>query len=233
MELLDNLPLTLTAADVAALALLIVTWLGVGRLIEHPPRGRPSVSFLMKRYRRDWMFEMLTRDNRIFDGNTLTGLREGTAFFASACMIAMGGGLALVGNTEPLTGIARELDAAAIPALLLKLKLLLILGFVANAFLKFVWSHRLFGYCAIMMAAIPNDPDDRRVAVRAGAAAEININAARNFNIGLRAVYFAIGSAGWLLGPLGLVAGTVLVTSMTLRREFTSASRQAIMDDVP
>ncbi len=233
MELLDNLPLTLTAADVAALALLVVTWLGVGRLIEHPPRGRPSVSFLMKRYRRDWMFEMLTRDNRIFDGNTLTGLREGTAFFASACMIAMGGGLALVGNTEPLTGIARELDAAAIPALLLKLKLLLILGFVANAFLKFVWSHRLFGYCAIMMAAIPNDPDDRRVAVRAGAAAEININAARNFNIGLRAVYFAIGSAGWLLGPLGLVAGTVLVTSMTLRREFTSASRQAIMDDVP
>ncbi|GLS80763.1 DUF599 domain-containing protein [Paracoccus marinus] len=233
MELLDNLPLTLTAADVAALALLVVTWLGVGRLIEHPPRGRPSVSFLMKRYRRDWMFEMLTRDNRIFDGNTLTGLREGTAFFASACMIAMGGGLALVGNTEPLTGIARELDAAAIPALLLKIKLLLILGFVANAFLKFVWSHRLFGYCAIMMAAIPNDPDDRRVAVRAGAAAEININAARNFNIGLRAVYFAIGSAGWLLGPLGLVAGTVLVTSMTLRREFTSASRQAIMDDVP
>ena len=233
MELLDNLPLTLTAADVAALALLVVTWLGVGRLIEHPPRGRPSVSFLMKRYRRDWMFEMLTRDNRIFDGNTLTGLREGTAFFASACMIAMGGGLALVGNTEPLTGIARELDAAAIPALLLKIKLLLILGFVANAFLKFVWSHRLFGYGAIMMAAIPNDPDDRRVAVRAGAAAEININAARNFNIGLRAVYFAIGSAGWLLGPLGLVAGTVLVTSMTLRREFTSASRQAIMDDVP
>ena len=76
---------------------------------------------------------------------------------------------------------------------------------------------------------IPADvPDDRRVAVRAGAAAEININAARNFNIGLRAVYFAIGSAGWLLGPLGLVAGTVLVTSMTLRREFTSASRQAV-----
>ena len=109
----------------------------------------------------------------------------------------------------------------------------LILGFVANALLKFIWSYRLFGYCAIMMAAVPNNPEAPDAMPRAHAAAQVNIHAARNFNIGLRAVYFAIGSAGWLLGPLGLVAGTVLVTSMTLRREFTSASRQAIMDDVP
>src|SRR5690606_21304965 len=98
------------------------------------------------------------RDPRIFDGNILTTLREGTAFFASACMIAIGGGLALLGNTDPLAGLARELDAAEIPTLLWKLKLLLGLLFLANGFLKFVWAHRLFGYCAVMMAAVPIDP---------------------------------------------------------------------------
>lgn len=233
MELLNNLPLTLSAADVAALFLLLVAWFVTGRVVEHPPASRPSVTVLMKRYRYDWMVELITRESRIFDGNTLVGLREGTAFYASACMIALGGGLALVGNAEPLTGLARELDATNVPALLLKLKILLILGFVANALLKFIWSNRLFGYCAVMMAAVPNDPAAPNGPRRARAAAEVNINAARNFNAGLRAVYFALGAAGWLLGPVGLAAGTLLVVAMIVRREFASASRQAVLDDLP
>ena len=88
------LPLTLTPLDLLALALLCLSWLGVTRVIEHPPRRRASVSVLMKTYRRDWMRQFVHRDPRIFDGNILASLREGTSFFASACMIAIGGGLA-------------------------------------------------------------------------------------------------------------------------------------------
>lgn len=226
------LPLTLTLADVTALALLMLAWFGTARLIEHPPPARPSVSMLMKRYRRDWMEQFVHRNPRIFDGNILASLREGTSFYASACMIAIGGGLALIGNTDPLAGIARDLDAVEIPALLWKIKILLVLGFLANAFLKFVWSHRLFGYCAIMMAAVPNNPELPEARPRAQAAAEVNIHAARNFNIGLRAVYFALGATGWLAGPWGLIAGTALVTGLTLRREFASGSRRAILEDL-
>lgn len=231
-NVLSQLPLTLSSLDMAALVLLAAAWFGVARIIEHPPAGRPSVSVLMMTYRRDWMRLFVHREPRIFDGNILTTLREGTSFFASACMIAIGGGLALIGNTDPLAGLARELDATEIPALLWKLKILLVLAFVANGFLKFVWAHRLFGYCAIMMAAVPNDPDLPETEPRALAAAKVNIQAARNFNIGLRAVYFALGTLGWLLGPWGLIAGTVVVTSMTLRREFASGSRRAILDDL-
>lgn len=226
------LPLTLMPLDLLALALLAAAWFGVTRMIEHPPEGRPSVSVLMKTYRRDWMRQFVQRDPRIFDGNILASLREGTSFFASACMIAIGGGLALIGNTDPLAGIARDLEAAEIPELLWKLKILLVLLFVANAFLKFVWAHRLFGYCAIMMAAVPNDPAQPEALPRAMAAAQVNIQAARNFNIGLRAVYFALGALGWLAGPFGLMAGTLVVTSMTLRREFASSSRRAILEDI-
>ena len=233
MPLTLHLPLSLTATDLVALALLLVAWFGTGRLIEKPPASRPSVSMLMRRYRRDWMVQFVHREPRIFDGNILSSLREGTSFYASACMIAIGGGLALIGNTDPLAGIARDLEATEVPSLVWKVKILLVLGFLANAFLKFVWSHRLFGYCAIMMAAVPNDPRPAEAETRARAAAEVNINAARNFNAGLRAVYFALGAAGWMLGPLGLLAGTVLVVTTNLRREFASASRRAIIDDVP
>ena len=226
------LPLTLTPLDLLALVLLSLAWFGVTRAIEHPPARRPSVSVLMKTYRRDWMRQFVRRDPRIFDGNILSSLREGTSFFASACMIAIGGGLALIGNTDPLAGIARDLEAAEIPELLWRLKILLVLLFLANAFLKFVWAHRLFGYCAIMMAAVPNDPRLPETEPRAMAAAQVNIQAARNFNIGLRAVYFALGAVGWLAGAWGLVAGTLIVTGMTLRREFASGSRHAILQDL-
>ena len=232
MRWITPLPLGLSAADVVALVLLALAWFGIARLVERPPASRPSVSVLMKRYRREWMRQFLHRDPRIFDGNILTTLREGTSFFASACMIALGGGMALIGNTDALEGIARDLEAVEVPHLLWRIKLLLILLFVANAFMKFVWAHRLFGYCAVMMAAVPNDPDDPRAMDRAMAAAEVNIHAARNFNIGLRAVYFALGSAGWLAGPWGLLLGTVIVSAMTLRREFASGSRQAILHDM-
>ena len=233
MPLTLHLPLSLTATDLVALALLLVAWFGTGRLIEKPPASRPSVSMLMRRYRRDWMVQFVHREPRIFDGNILSSLREGTSFYASACMIAIGGGLALIGNTDPLAGIARDLEATEVPSLVWKVKILLVLGFLANAFLKFVWSHRLFGYCAIMMAAVPNDPGNPAARDRAMQAADLNITAARSFNAGLRSVYFALGSLAWLGGPWTLMAGTGVVLYVTWRREFASTSRRVIMRSLP
>ena len=111
--------------------------------------------------------------------------------------------------------------------------ILLVLGFVANAFLKFVWSHRLFGYCAIMMAAVPNRADDPHALPRALQAAEINITAAKSFNSGLRCVYFSLAALGWLAGPLWLLIATMGVLAISIRREFASGSRRVILERLP
>lgn len=105
MSLGDRLSL-FTPADLAALTFLFAAWIWIGWRIENPPRGRPSVSVLMNAYRRDWMAEMVTRQPRMFDSQVLGLMRQGTAFFASASMIAIGGGLALIGNPTPLRGVA-------------------------------------------------------------------------------------------------------------------------------
>ncbi|HWL55376.1 MAG TPA: DUF599 domain-containing protein [Paracoccus sp. (in: a-proteobacteria)] len=228
-----TLPQTFTTADIVAVLWLFASWLAIGWLTEHPPRNHPSVSVLMKEYRREWMRQFVTREPRIFDGNILSSLREGTAFLTSACMIAIGGGLALIGNTDQLAGVARQFEMDHVPALMWEIKIVVALLFVANAMLRFIWSHRLFGYCAIMMAAVPNEADNVHALPRALQAAEINITAAKSYNSGLRCVYFALGALGWLAGPLWLIGTTTAVLAVTIRREFASGSRRVILAKLP
>lgn len=229
MMSLDRLPVS----DLIAVGLLVLAWLVSGWLTEHPPQSRPSVSVLMEAYRREWMRTFVTRVPRIFDATVIESLRQGTAFFASASLIAIGGGVALIGNSAVVQRLANDLPlagAAATSGPDIAVRLLPTVVLLVNALLKFVWANRLFGYCSVLMAAVPNDPEDPLAYHRAGQAAEINITAAKSFNRGLRAIYFALAALGWLLGPWGLIAGTVAATVILIRREFASHSRVVIMD---
>lgn len=228
MELLQSLTL-FSVLDAAALALLVCSWILIGWRIEHPSKNAPSVSVLMAGYRREWMVQMISRQPRIYDASILGSLRQGTAFFASASMISIGGVLALVGNTDRLMDVADDLTQTPAPVIVWEVKLMVILFFITNAFLKFVWSNRLFGYCAVLMSAVPNDVDDLRAGPRAGQAAEINITAARGFNRGLRSVYFGLATAAWLAGPIALFSATLLTCLVLWRREFASQSRNVLL----
>ncbi|SIS53819.1 Uncharacterized membrane protein [Roseivivax lentus] len=220
-------------SDWAALGLLVLCWLGVTQAIEHPPAARPSTSALMSEYRGAWMLHFLHRDPRIFDSQIVGILRQGATFFASASMISIGGGLALIGNADQLRGVAQDLTLPADPTIVWEMKIALMLVFAVNAFLKFVWSHRLFGYCAVLMAAVPNDPEDPVALVRARQAGEINSAAARSYNRGLRSVYFGIASAAWLIGPVALCLATLLTLAVILRREFFAVSRNVLLSARP
>lgn len=221
----------LGSIDALCVAFTLIAWAGIGWVIEHPPRSRPSVSVLMKEYRREWMRQFLTRQPRIFDASMIDSLRQGTAFFASASLIAIGGGIALIGNPAAMVGLAQDLTLPA-DATGLQLRVLLVILFLANAVLKFIWSNRLFGYCAVMMAAVPNDPTDPLAPHRAAQAGELNITAAKSFNRGLHSIYFALGSLGWLLGPYMLIGTTILTSAMLIRREFASESRKVMLHGV-
>ncbi len=228
MTISDVLSL-LSWLDLAALACLLLCWFGIGWRIEHPMGGARSVSNLMLAYREDWMREMVTRQPRIFDATILGTLRQGTTFFASSSMIAIGGGLALMANPQPLSDVAGDLVNNSAPEILWEIKLLPVLLYLVSAFLAFVWSHRQFGYCAVIMASVPNDPDDPMTYPRAEKAAELNSRAARSFNRGMRSVYYALGATAWLAGAMPLILGTLAVTMMIWRREFASHSRALLL----
>lgn len=230
MRLLDHLAL-LAPLDWVAVGLIGIAWFVISWLIERPGAKRPSVTMLMSDERRIWMKVFVTRDPRIFDSQILASLRQGTAFFASTCLLAVGGVLALAGNTEPLSGLAAEVTEMPVPVLIFQLKLALVAIFLTNAFLKFVWANRVFGYCAVLMAAVPNDPADPAAYPRAAQAAELNIRAAINFNRGLRGIYFALGALAWLLGAVALIISTFIVLWVLWSREFASLPRSILLKD--
>ncbi len=223
------LPRLFDRLDLAALALLLVCWAGLNLAIERSGPRCPSVSVLMDGYRRAWLEELAAREVRIMDAQLLTMLRAGAAFFASTCLLAIGGVAALIGQADLLVGIARDLggDSAA-RAPVWEAKLLVILLIVVNAFLKFVWSHRLFGYSAVLMGAVPAPGAEGMEAAIARAYA-VDRAAARSFNRGLRAIYFGIATLAWFLGPWPFMAATLLTTAMMVRREFFSRSRRALL----
>ncbi|MDO6727866.1 MAG: DUF599 domain-containing protein [Cognatishimia sp.] len=225
---IDRLALFSTI-DFIGLFLLFTGWFTIGWITENPPKNKPSVSKLMVFYRQEWMRQFILRDPRIYDAQILSNLRQGTAFFASTSMIAIGGGLALIGNAERLTGVASDLTLTNVPTIVWEIKLIIMLFFIANAFLKFVWSHRLFGYAAVIMSAVPVDPNDPLCIPRAEKAAEINIAAARSYNRALRSVYFGLAATAWLGGGIALSLAAILTVFIVWRREFASISRAALL----
>ncbi|WP_370228812.1 DUF599 domain-containing protein [Cognatishimia sp.] len=228
MTWMDRLSL-FTTLDYAAVGFVLLIWWSMTLLIENPPASRPSMSLLMADYRREWMQQFIHRQPRIYDAQILGGLRQATAFFGSATLLAIGGALALIGNADQVRGVASDFALMEAPLFVWEIKIVLILVFTTNAFLKFVWSNRLFGYCSIVMSALPVDPDDPLCALRADQAAQINISAARAFNRGLRSVYFGLAACAWLAGPIALMGTTLLTVFVIYRREFASLSRATLL----
>ncbi|MGF1660213.1 MAG: DUF599 domain-containing protein [Rubrimonas sp.] len=217
--------------DLAALALLFGGWARMEALVRPKPGKTPATAEIMARWRARWFAQTALRENRIMDAQLVGSLRSGVAFFISGALLALGGAIALIGQADRVASVAVDLAGAeTAPSAIWTLKLLLVIAVLAVAFLHFVWSHRIFGYCEVMVGAIPphDDPEAPRVAAR---AARMNVLAARSFNRGLRAIYFALAALAWLLGPVALALASALTLWMLYRREFLSDTRRAALED--
>lgn len=226
MTLFDQIAL-FNLADGLAVALLLLLWIGLNHWIERPSPKNKSVTIMMSTHRRAWMQEMQKRDNRIFDAQIAASLRQGTSFMASTSLLAVGGVIALVGSPAPLAEAAEAVGQSA-PIVKWQIKLIFVAFLLSASFLRFIWANRLFGYTAVLMAAVPGDIGDANGPDRAAQAAEMNIRAALNFNKGLRSLYFAIGALAWLAGPYTMGAATLAVSWVIWQREFRSAPHKIL-----
>ncbi|MEM8657007.1 MAG: DUF599 domain-containing protein [Pseudomonadota bacterium] len=222
-----------TPLDWFALAFLLASLQGLTWIVEHPPSSVPSTHSLMRRYRIQWMEQMAARDVRIFDAQVLATLRQGGSFFASTTLIAIGGGAAILGQAERVETVARDIDPSlSAPLIVWEVKILLVMILLGLAFLKFVWSIRLFGYCAVMISAVPNDGSTARAQAMARRAGQLNIYADRSFTRALRTVYFALASLAWFFGPIMFLVAILLTLTIVWRREFRSDTRKLLVEDL-
>ncbi|MEP3438159.1 MAG: DUF599 family protein [Hoeflea sp.] len=227
----------MTNYDYLAVAWFALCWI-VFSLVSnnHLPVGRVSLSTAMNQHRRRWMEVAARRDLRMIDTAIMAGLQNGTAFFASTTIFAIGGCFALLGATDRVLAVAGDLPIPLVsdPAAF-EFKVFGLIGIFAYAFFKFGWSYRLFNYTSILFGAIPmkSDAPDNWSELEAAAdrAASLNVLAGRHFNAGLRAIFLSIGFLGWFAGPWVLMGSTTLVILVLLRRQFFSNARSAILKD--
>jgi uncharacterized membrane protein len=216
--------------DVVALAVFATAWILYYVDMERTRHGRASLNTAMHEARLSWMRSCFARGNRILDGQLIGGLQNGTAFFASSSLLAIGGTLSALGVTDRALELFDVLPfitpttRAAFEIKVLGLSLIF-----AYSFFKLVWSYRLFNYAAILIGVMPPpehpDPDEVEQAIQR--ATRMNVAAAKNFNRGLRAFFFAIAYLGWFAGPYAFMATTAIVTVVLWRRQFASDSLDA------
>lgn len=224
--------ITFTLLDLVAFVWFLLAWVGIGFAVDLTRIGGPSLSRLMDEERRHWMRQMAAREVRIVDTAIMASLQNGTAFFASASMIALGGAFTLLNQTDRMMEIFHDLPFhLASSKSELEIKIVMLVVIYGYAFFKFGWAYRLFNYAAILIGAVPpaNDPD---VAARERAivrAADMQIDAGHHFHWGLRALFFSLGLFGWFIDARVFLATTTFILAVLLRRQYLSKARRALL----
>ena len=219
--------------DFIALALFLLTWVGFEYITDYSSFSRKSLGGLMSQKRKEWMLVMADRELRIVDTSIMAGLLQGTAFFASASILAIGGCFALLGSTDVVLQIYSDLPIGEeLSRGLWEIKVLGLAFLFVFTFFKFGWAFRLFNYSSILIGAVPSvensTKEDRdKKAIR---AAEMNMIAGRHFTSGLRGIFLALGYLGWFIGPWFFMVTTIFVMAVLIRRQYFSRSRALLLD---
>lgn len=220
-----------TAADIAAISFFIFAWAVYAITLERTAHGRDSLNARMNIYREVWMRRVLDREARIVDSHIMTSLQNGTAFFASTTLLAIGGSLTLLRSTEEAMSVLATLPLGikSSPALW-EIKCVGLIVIFVYAFFKFSWSYRLFNYVAILLGAMPfadkhDTPEAQSHVMR---TTRLFQSAGQHFNRGQRAFLFALGYLGWFISPWVLIASTLASVVVMWRRQFDSDAYRAM-----
>jgi uncharacterized membrane protein len=219
--------------DLIALAWFLCAWAGYGIALSFAESRKRGLNHEMNRFRDHWMTQMLGREMRMVDAQIVAALQNGTAFFASTSLIAIGGALTLLRSTTQILDVigALPFGVQSSPAQWEAKTLGLAVIFV-YAFFKFGWAYRLYNYVSILVGATPpasqkDKPEAIAHAERVGRLCEV---AGRHFNRGQRAFFFSLGYLGWFISPWVLMATSVAMAVIMWQRQFGSDSRHALFD---
>jgi uncharacterized membrane protein len=223
-------------ADLVAVACFLGAWLTYAFLVEWTARGRDGLSAHMNRYREIWVQRMLHREARMVDMQIMAALQNGTAFFASTSLIAIGGALSLLRSTGDVLTVLGALPLA-VPTTRdqWEAKTIGLVIIFAYAFFKFAWSYRLYNYVAILLGAMPHADDKETPEAKAHIRRTTQLfqSAGSHFNRGQRGFFLALGYLGWFAGPYVLMLTTAAVIAVLWRRQFASNARRAVMKHEP
>ncbi len=218
----------MSSLDWAAVALFILCWLGYEPVLRVLSRRFGTLNQDMELVRQVWMSVMTRREIRLVDSQLMGHSINSASFFASTnlLLIAAVAGI-LFGGEAALRGFA-AVGAEAVPLPLLEAKLALILACLVRGLLDFIWSIRQLNYTLAVIGSVPEQDEALDRAALGRAAGDLINPALASFSQGVRAYYFALAAAAWLMGPLWLGAGVIAAFALLIWRQEGSPAARAI-----
>jgi uncharacterized membrane protein len=202
----------------------IACWLAYNLGVPLVERTRPSLSVIMSLQRRRWVANATRRESPL-DAILSANLMQSVSLLASTSMLivlAMFAGFGAVPQlmeTLNSLGLGHEVTPQA-----MQVQLLVLVTIFASSFFAFTLSLRQFNHFCIMIGAIVHDQPSTDEEI--DAIAMLNSLAAKNFNNGIRAYYFAVPAVSWFVSPVLAIIVTVVTTLFIVHREFFSSAHR-------
>lgn len=218
----------LSNLDLLAFGWFVLAWAVHALVVERSDWRTRSLNYRMDLARREWMHQMMSREVRIVDTQIMASLHQGTAFFATTSLFAIGGALALLRSTDEVMDVFRALPfAVQSTRTVWEVKVVGLLVIFVYAFFKFAWSYRLFNYLVIQMGAAPDAKQSKTRAAKEAVErlARMSTVAGRHFNRGQRAIFFALAYLGWFVNGYVFAIATAAVLFVILMRQFGPTAR--------
>lgn len=210
--------------DIIAPVWFMLCWIGYSMYAERKGRQHGSLLSATSEYRLNWMRQMLRRDNRMMDATLIGNLLRSISFFASTTIFIVLGLFALLKYRDEASSILVTIPYST-PAtpVLWEGKVFLLVAIFVYAFFKYTWSLRQYNYACIVVGAAPFHNDQNAdFEGYAQNASKLVINAARHFNMGLRAYYFGLAALSWFINGYAFMLASAWVVLVIYRREFRS-----------
>jgi uncharacterized membrane protein len=227
-------------ADWVGLGFLIVVWHVYGWFADTLPpvgtgtSGSPrNLNLAMHRIRKQWMKQMVRREERVIDviltGHTVNSI----AFFASTSMLVIAGLVGTLGSSGNAFRVLENLGfSEPTSPFVLQLKIAGLIGLFVIAFYKFTWALRQYNFLCALIGAAPGHeqhPTEVEVDRFAEHASRMLSLALTSFNGGIRAFYFAVAWLAWFIHPYAFIGTTAVMVAVLYKRQTHSRSQEAVM----
>lgn len=189
-------------------------------------RRRPSLSTIMSMQRRRWVANAVGRETPL-DAILAGNLMGSVSFLASTSVLLILAIFTAFGNLTALTDTLQQVGIKAnYSSADVQLHLFSMLAIFVLSFFAFTLALRQFNHFCILLGAI--DHGGHTTSDEIDAIAQLNSLAAKNFNNGIRAYYFAVPPVFWFISEwLAVIAALVTVAFLVHREFFSSAHRVA------
>ena len=141
------MPAEFSTMDVVAFGVFFGIWIGYQLLIDGRFRRSDSINALMFSLRREWMRQLLVRDNRIVDSTLVGHTMRSAAFFASTTVLVLAGLIGVLGSADQIhTAFSNISILVGGGQRNFEWKIALLIAIFIYAFFKFTWALRQFNY---------------------------------------------------------------------------------------